>query len=78
MGRLLKEGLLHHPDQEARPVWSWPERDKLSSQWLLALPGHDSSITSEEFTQCVEALLCLPSTACASKIGEKVGKARVD
>lgn len=78
MGRLLKEGLLHYPDQEARPVWSWPERDKLSSQWLLALPGHDSSLTSEEFTQCVETILCLPSTACAAKIGENVGKARVD
>ena len=78
MGRLLTEGLLHHPDQESRPVWSWPERDKLSSQWLLALPGHDTSLTSEEFTQCVEALLCLPSTACAAKIGEKVGNSRVD
>ena len=44
MGRLLTDGLLHHPDQEARPVWSWPERDKLSSQWLLALPGHDTSL----------------------------------
>jgi hypothetical protein len=61
-------------------VWSWPERDKLSSQWLLSLPGHDSSLTSEEFTQCVEALLCLLNTACSTLIGEKVGRGlgRVD
>ena len=45
MGRLINEGLLHYHDQGARPVWSWPERDKLSSQWLLSLPGHDSSLT---------------------------------
>ena len=44
MGRLLTDGLLHHPDPEARPVWSWPDRDKLSRQWLLALPGHDTSL----------------------------------
>ena len=78
MGRLIKEGLLHHHNQETRAVWSWPERDKLSSQWLLSLPGHDSSLTSKEFTQCVEALLCLPSTACVPLIGEKVGRGRVD
>ena len=78
MGRLLEEGLLHHQNQETRPVWSWPERDKLSSQWLLSLPGQDSSLTSDEFTQCVEALLCLPSTACSDVIGEKVGRVRVD
>ena len=78
MGRLLEEGLLHHRNQEMRPVWSWPERDKLSSQWLLSLPGHDSSLTSDEFTQCVEALLCLPSTACSDVIGEKVGRVRVN
>ena len=80
IGRLIDEGLVHYHDQACRPVWSWPERDKLSSQWLLSLPGHDSSLTSEEFTQCVEALLCLPSTACSTLIGEKVGRGlgRVD
>ena len=38
MSRLMAEGLLHIPNKEARAVWSWPEADKLSSQWLLALP----------------------------------------
>ena len=57
---------------------SWPERNTISSQWLLTLPGHNTSLTLEEFTQCVEALLCIPSTACSSRIGEKVGNTRVD
>ena len=77
MGRLLAEGLERLPNQETRPVWSWPERDKLSSQWLLALPGPDSSLTSEEFTQCIEAHLCLPSTACAPMVGVGVGRGKV-
>ena len=45
-----------------------------SSQWLLSLPGPDSSLTSEEFTQCVEVHLCLPSTACFTLIGMQVGR----
>ena len=65
-------------NSDERPVWSWPERDKLSSQWLLTLPGHSTTLTSEEFTQCVEALLCIPSTACSSRVGEKVGNTKVD
>ena len=78
MGRVLEESLRRHPNQAARPVWSWPERDKLSSQWLLTLPGPDTTITSEEFKECVAALLCLPSPACAQLLGVRVGRASVD
>ena len=31
-GLLLEKALELFPDREARPVWSWPQRDKLSSQ----------------------------------------------
>ena len=78
MGRLLEKGLLDYRDRGARAVWSWSERDKLSSQWLLCLPGHDLSLTSEKFTQCVKAHLCIPSTAASALVGEKVGRATVD
>ena len=78
MGRVLLEGLSTFTNQSARPVWSWPERDKLSSQWLLALPGHNSSLTSEEFSEAIAALLCLPSPTCATKVGERVGRSIVD
>ena len=74
MGRLLAEGLVRYPDQGARPVWSYPERDKLSSQWLLALPGQSNSLTAAEFSECSAALLCQPSPACATKLGEAVGR----
>ena len=78
MGRLLAEGLSRHPDQAARPVWSWPQRDKLSSQWLLTLPGNNTMLSSDEFSECIAAMLCLASPACAPVIGQRVGRSSVD
>ena len=76
----LLKALKVHPQQTHRAVWSWPERDKLSAQWLLCLPGHDSTLTSEEFSQAFTALLCLPSPACADpmRLGDDVGRRVVD
>ena len=80
MGRVLLKALEDHPNQEDRAVFSWPERDKLSAQFLLQLPGHNTSLTAAEFSECVAALMCLPSPACCdpSVLGTKVGKRRVD
>ena len=75
---LSKKHLIRHPNQAARPVFSWPERDKLSSQWLLTLPGPDTLLSSEEFTECLAALLCLPSPACAPLLGQRIGRSSVD
>ena len=71
-GRLLDRALELHRDREARPVWSWPERDKLTSTWLLLLPTPETSLCAAEFTEAAAAMLCLPSPACASTLGEKV------
>ena len=80
-GALIKKGLQTHPQQTRtnRPVWAWLQRDKLSSAWLQALPGPDSSLTSAEFAEASAAALCLPSPACKEKLGEKVtGRSVVD
>ena len=50
-GRLLQKALEQHPDKLARPVWSWPQRDKHSAAWLLCLPTPDTSFSAEEFTE---------------------------
>ena len=42
---LLNKALETFPDQEARPVWSWPELDKCSSQYLGCLPTGDTVFT---------------------------------
>ena len=57
MGKVLLKLLSDHPEQHHRAVWSWPERDKLSSQWLLCLPSHDATLTTPEFSECI-AILC--------------------
>ena len=59
-------------------MWSWPEADKLSSQWLLALPGHANTLTSAEFAECTAALLRMPSPGCALLLGVPVGRRAVD
>ena len=71
-GLLLAKALERYDDQEARPVWSWPERDKHSSAWLLCLPSPDNTFSGAEFTEAVSAFLCLPSPACASLVGQTV------
>ena len=56
----------------ARPVWSWPQRDKHSSTWLLCLPSADLSLSNAEFTTAAATMLCLPQPLCATRLGETV------
>ena len=71
-GRLILQALEDFEDREARPVWSWPERDKHSSAWLLSLPGPDFDLTATEFSEGFAAMLCQPSPACRSMVGRPV------
>ena len=72
---VLRKALAEHRDQGARPCWSWLDRDKQTTAWLLTLTG----ITGAEFTEAAATLLCLPSPACSSRIGDTVrGNAKVD
>ena len=64
--KLLSKGLELYHDQEARPCWSWPDRGKQTSAWLLTLTG----LNGPEFSEAAATQLCLPSPACASRIGE--------
>ena len=36
---VLREALLRHPDQTARPAIAYPQLDKLTTAWKLSLPG---------------------------------------
>merc|ERR1712105_139414 len=79
--KLIVKGLEDHPQQDRtnRPVWSWLQRDKLSSAWLQALPGPDTSMTSAEFSEAAAAALCIPSPACVEKLGQTIrGRQVVD
>jgi hypothetical protein len=70
--KLLTKALQLYHDQGARPCWSWPDRDKQTTAWLLTLTG----LTGPEFSEATAAQLCLPSPACSSRVGEKVRGAK--
>ena len=79
-GKVLQRSLENHPKQGIagpRPVWSWRQRDKMSTSWLLCLPG-PNGLSSPQFGEAFANILCLPSPACIDRIGEKIGKSRVD
>ena len=77
-GKVLNKCLKEYHDRRARPAWSWPQRDKLSSQWLLALPAPGSDMSSAVFAEAFASHLCLPSPVCEGRLGEKLGRATVD
>ena len=73
--KLLTKGLEQFYDQEARPCWSWPDRGKQTSAWLLTLTG----LSGPEFSEAAATHLCIPSPACASRVGETIkGSKKVD
>ena len=62
-GKVILKALENHPDRFARPVLVWRQLDKLSSSWLLSLPGPHSGLSSPIFSEAVCSHLCLPSPA---------------
>ena len=63
--------------QEVRPkstraAWSWRQRDKVSSAWILAIPAPDTMLTNAEFAEAAANHLCLPSPACRGMVGEPI------
>ena len=62
-----------------RAAMAWKQQDKVSAAWRLALPGGDTSLTNQEFSEAAATSLCLPSPACKGRVGEIVkGRKRVD
>ena len=41
---VLREALLRHPDQTARPAIAYPQFDKISTAWKLSLPGPTNAL----------------------------------
>ena len=73
--RIINKAVKEYHDQEARPTWAWLDRGKQSSSWLLTITG----LTGPEFAEAASSLLCLPSPACAARIGETVkGRTKID
>ena len=76
-GQALTRALELHHDRQARPALMWPQLDKLSNSWLLALPGPQSGLSGPVFSEGMCSLLCIPSPACRDRVGESVGRGTV-
>jgi hypothetical protein len=75
---VFMKGLADYPDPASRAVIAWKNRDKLSTAFLTALPGPHSSLSSPQFGEALCLLLCLPALCCRDRVGQKVGRRRVD
>ena len=49
----------------------------MSTAWLLCLPGANG-LSSAQFSEAMSSLLCSPSPASLPRLGERIGKSRVD
>ena len=68
LGKLLEEVR----PKNTRAAMAWRQQDKVSSAWHLALPGGDTNLTNEEFSEAAATNQCLPSPACQGRVGEKI------
>ena len=77
--KVMDKGLEQVRPKSTRASWAWRQRDKVSSAWLLALPGPDTTLSSAEFAEGAASNLCLPSPACRGRVGELVkGRTTID
>lgn len=65
-----------HGDRQARPVTVFPNFDKLSGAWLLALPGPKTGLSTAVFAEAMTAHLCVESPALRDSgwVGKVVGR----
>jgi hypothetical protein len=76
--RVLYKHLKEWKSRTDRPVWSWPNRDKLTTAWLLSFPGPHTGLSMPVFREGLAMVLCIPSPACRDMVGERVGNGKVD
>ena len=65
-------------DKTARMVMVRKNADKMSFSFLLGRPGPHSGIASVHFSERILTLLAVPSVLCRGKVGQRVGKLKVD
>ena len=70
--KVLDKLLLGVRPRSTRAAWSWRQRDKVSSAWILAIPAPDTMLSNAEFSEVAANHLCLPSPACRGMVGEPI------
>ena len=76
--KALDKAMEEFPDQSVRPALVRRNTDKLSFSFLLAKPGPYTGIEAVYFSEQLLALLAVPSVLCRGRVGQKVGRMKVD
>ena len=74
----LDKALEEIQDQTVRAKLVRKNVDKLSTAFLLAKPGPHSGIPSPFFSEQILALMAVPSLLCRGRVGDRVGRLKVD
>ena len=74
----LDKSMAKFPDQSEKSVSVRKKTGKISFAFLLSKPGPHSGIPSTHISEQLLALLAVPSILCSRRVGEKVGKLKVD
>ena len=76
----LTKALTHYPDKSSMAVKGWKNRDKLSTAFLLELPGPHNVWSSMEWGEATCLLLGLPSNSCRDErhLGQPIGDRYVE
>jgi len=74
----LDKSIAEFTDQSERSVLVRKNTDMISFAFLLSKPGPHSGIPSTHISEQLLALLAVPSVLCRRRVGEKVGKLKVD
>ena len=77
--KVLERMLSEVRPKTTRAAWAWRQKDKVSSAWLLAISGNETSLNNAEFSEAAATSLCLPSPACKGRVGEVIrGRVKID
>ena len=78
LAKTLTKALEDFSDPSSMAVKAWKNRDKMSTAFLLDLPGAHNQWTSAAFSEAMCLLLALTSIQCKELLGLPVGDRQVD
>ena len=71
----MNKAISEHREQGRRGIYTWKERDKLTSAFLLANLGPGTELSSQLFAEAAATYLSLPSRICKTGLVRRLEKA---
>ena len=80
LAAVLGKALHQYPDQSLNAIKAWKNRDKISTAFLLELPGPHNQWSSAEWGEAICLVLSIPPNCCKDPrhLGQPIGDRHVD